>query len=156
MNNITVSTTERNMRYKNGVIHNLLSFPDPLAPWIGKSSFDVLLETNDKRNGDLTDFIALIDALPELKNLLELKEGNDNAITLFVPNNDALALLSPIFTVLGHQGFNSTLQHLLLLNHFVSGNFATTSWWTIPTGTKVNNAERLDSLAGNELLVTIN
>ena len=91
MNNINISLTSYNMYYKNGVVHTLLEYPRPLAPWVGKTMYDVLLETNSKRNGDLSDFIAIIDALPEIVVLMQ--DNSVTATTLFVPTNEAIAVL---------------------------------------------------------------
>lgn len=141
--NERVSLTERNLQYRNGIIHRFDRYPNPLVPWIGKSTFDVLLETNEMRSQDLSGFIALIEATPDFKARLELGEEDMMAITLFVFTNAALAMLDP----------NQLADPNLLLNqHLVAGNFATKSWWMIPTGTKVSDTELvLTSVAGTVL-----
>jgi uncharacterized surface protein with fasciclin (FAS1) repeats len=147
VNNESVSLAERNLRYKNGIIHKFVRYPNPIAPWIGKSTFDVLLETNEKRRQDLSGFIALIEASPDFKVQLELVEGDTTAITLFVLTNDALAALEP----------NQLADpNLLLKHHIVAGNFGTKCWWTIPTGTIVSDTELLlTSQAGTVLELRI-
>ena len=149
MNNINISLTSYNMYYKNGVVHTLLEYPRPLAPWVGKTMYDVLLETNSKRKGDLSDFIAIIDTLPEVFVLMQ-----DNSVTataLFVPTNDAIALSNLTWMKRG-QEYNITMIQQLVLNHIVSGNFVRSCWWTIPVGTQLSdNLLRLESGTGQSL-----
>jgi uncharacterized surface protein with fasciclin (FAS1) repeats len=146
VNNVTVSEEYQNYFFKNGVAHYMLQYPIPVVPYLGKSSFDVLLATNDMRNGDLSHFVSLIESSPNFKFQLQLREGDTKAITLFVPTNRALSLLDP--TLLADPN--------LLLNHVVFGNFVRRRWWVIPTGTKVSDTElRLESQAGNVLNLTI-
>jgi uncharacterized surface protein with fasciclin (FAS1) repeats len=146
---------EQDAMYKNGITYTLSNYFNPIIPWIGKSTMDVLLETNEQRNRDLSAFIALIDASPDLKALLH--EGQNTGKTLFVPINQALSNVNLSQTA------NATMVMQLLLNHVVSGTFARRCWESIPTGTKVSNTDLiLDSQAGYELhlkieeVVTIN
>ncbi len=158
MNNVTVSTKERNLRYKNGIIHRLVQYPKPLVPWMKKTIIEVLQETNERRNGDISSFIALIDVLPDMTIQFQATEGNYDATTLFVPTNDALASWDPRLAaeVQSQQALNSTLRQFLK-SHMVSGNFAINCWWNISTGTKVSDKElKLETNAGHELLVEIN
>jgi uncharacterized surface protein with fasciclin (FAS1) repeats len=151
VNNFSISLTSCNMHFKNGVIHNYGEYPNPLAPWIGKSILDVLIETNTTRNGDISDFLALIEDSPNIKFELQLHQGNNKATTLFAPTNDALATMVPTFI-----SDPSSLE-LFLLNHIVEGNFARSCWWAIPTGIKLSETElRLESRAGQVLDLTIN
>jgi uncharacterized surface protein with fasciclin (FAS1) repeats len=155
VNNVTISL-ERDLNYKNGILHNFDRYPVPLVHWIGKSTLDVLLETNDQRNGDLSDFIALIHELPDLK--IQLKNGLPKGMTLFVPTNDALATVVPnLLTSMSQsqETTNSTLRQLVL-NHVVHGNFARRCWWIVPTGTHVSDTElMLTSQAGQVLQLNI-
>jgi len=148
VNNVTIVTTE-NIHFKNGIYHGFIRYPNPLVPWIGKSLLQVLLETNDRRNGDLSNFLALLEASPasDLKDLLQ-EQGNRKATTIFVPTNEALSrLLDP--ALLADPTFP--------LNHVVTGNFARRCWRTIPTGTKLSDTElRLESQAGKILDLKIN
>jgi hypothetical protein len=120
-NNVSISTTQYNQFYKNGVVHNLLQYADPLMPWIGKSLFDVLVETNEKRRGDLSVIIDLIQkSLDDTKNLLELRAGDTSATTLFAPTNAAMAAMN--LTALA---LDETTLFTFLENHLVSGNDTT-------------------------------
>jgi uncharacterized surface protein with fasciclin (FAS1) repeats len=149
VNNVGISESEQNYFYKNGVAHYLLQYPIPVVPYLGKSSFDVLVRTNEMRGGDLSDFIALIESSADFKFQLQLREGDNKAITLFVPTNGALSTLDPSLLV------GPDLQNLLL-NHVVSGNFVRRRWWVIPTGTKVSDTELLLETQGGQVLnVTI-
>ena len=150
MNNITVSTPDSNIYLKNGIMHRIAQYPNPVAPWIGKSLLDVLWETNDARDGDLSDFLALIDASPNITNQLELREGDTSATTLFVPTNDAMESLDSA------QLHDPSLPQQLLLNHTVAGNFAKRFWEGIPTGTQVSSTElTLETQAGQVLVLSI-
>jgi hypothetical protein len=82
VNNVGISESEQNYFYKNGVAHYLLQYPIPVVPYLGKSSFDVLVRTNEMRGGDLSDFIALIESSADFKFQLQLREGDNKAITL--------------------------------------------------------------------------
>jgi uncharacterized surface protein with fasciclin (FAS1) repeats len=127
VNGVNVSKSERNIFVKNGVGHTLEQFPTPLVPYFGKSLFDVLQEANVKCNGKLSNFIALIESVPDVKVQLQLQDGDIKAKTLFAPTNEALAAV----------GSPSTTRLLddanLLLNHIASGNFVKHRWWVIPT-----------------------
>jgi uncharacterized surface protein with fasciclin (FAS1) repeats len=150
MNNINISLTSYNMYYKNGVVHTLLEYPRPLAPWVGKTMYDVLLESNNKRKGDLSDFIAIIDALPEIVVLMQ--DNSVTATTLFVPTNEAIALSNLTWMKQGQDNNNSTMIQELVLNHIVSGNFVRSCWWTIPLGTNLSdNQLRVESDAEQSL-----
>jgi uncharacterized surface protein with fasciclin (FAS1) repeats len=146
------------MHYKNGIVQDFSQYPDRFVPWQGKSTFDVLLETNKFRNGDLSDFIALVDCFPDLKGQLQLKKGDDAATTLFVPVNDALVAFDPSLTAEAQcRNFTNSTVEQHWRNHFVSGNFATSCWWSIPIGTKMSDTElRLESQAGKVLDLMIN
>lgn len=148
VNNETISVSERNCHFSNGISHAFLHYPDPVVPWFGKSNFDVLLETSIARHGDLSDFIALIDSFPTLKS--QLQEVSKSATTLFVPTNEALANMDQSVLV------DPVSLQQFLLNHFVSGNFARRCWWLIPTGAKVSDTElRLETQAGQTLNLKI-
>lgn len=104
-----------------------------------------------KRNGDLSVFIGLIEESPDIMNQLLLEDGDTKAITLFAPTNDALlAVLEPGLVE------NSLLLRVFLQNHMVSGNFAKSCWWTIPTGTAISATELwLETQAGQLLKLSI-
>lgn len=152
VNNVTI--VEQNLYYKNGIVHNFLHYPVPIVPWIGKSMIDVLLETNNLRMGDLTSFIALIDAMPDLK--LQLQGVGSSPTTLFVPINSALSMLdSELIDQGGQEGSNTTLEQLVL-NHVVNGNFVKSLWLSIPTGIVINStALELQSCSGHLLALSI-
>jgi uncharacterized surface protein with fasciclin (FAS1) repeats len=152
VNNVSISA-ERNLLFKNGVKHNFEEYPNPIVPWIGKSMLDVLFETNNRRNGDLSSFMALIDASPDLKDQLQTPTGTVKATTLFVPTNDALSSTSTLNQSLLA---DPTFLERFLLNHVVTGNFARSCWWLIPTGSVVSDTElRLESQAGYVLELNI-
>jgi uncharacterized surface protein with fasciclin (FAS1) repeats len=141
--------------YNNGIIHYLNGFFSPATPAMEKSIVDVLVETNEQRNRDLSTFIAMIDALPDITALVLAKEGLGK--TLFVPTNQALS------TVNLNLMANATMMMQFLGNHIVSGNFVKRCWKLIPTGTKLNDTDLIMvSEAGYELhlkiddVVTIN
>ena len=149
VNNNSIIPTEVNLFYKNGVVHTTYEFPNPLAPWYGKTVYDVLLETNQTRNGDISTFIAIIDSYPNLKGQLQEERGV-NGFTLFVPTNDGMAALDASMAVSW-----SDLQQLLE-NHIVGGNFVRRCWWTIPTGLQVSETElTLETQAGQILALEI-
>ena len=142
--------------YKNGITYVLESYFSPIVPWINKSIMDVLLETNQQRNQDLSTFIAMIKTLPDVKALVFEEEGLGK--TLFVPTNQALSNMNPSLMMV-----NGTMAMQFLRNHIVSGNFVKRCWKSIPTGTKLNDTDLiLVSKAGYELhlkiddVVTIN
>jgi uncharacterized surface protein with fasciclin (FAS1) repeats len=149
LNNASISTSVSNQEFKNGVVHALSHYPNPLVPWIEKSTFDVLLETNALNKCNLSSFIAMVEASPDFKSLLELHNGDTSATTLFVPTNDALATFD--LSLLG----DSNMQQLLL-NHVVSGNFVRRFWEGIPTGAKLNDTDLvLETQTGSLLHLTI-
>ena len=131
VNNVIVAT--RNVHVNNGIVHNLLHYPDPLAPWVNHSMMDVLLELNANRRGDISVFIGFINTIPDLLQQL-MEVGRDAATTIFVPTNRAFNDL----TMLIPEGY--TLLDLVL-NHVVSGNIATCCWKTIPMGTQISDTE---------------
>ena len=160
MNNINVSMTFRNVYYKNGVVHTLLEYPRPLAPWVRKTMYNVLLETNVKRNSDLSAFITIIDTLPAIMLLLQ-DNSSSTGTTLFVPTNDALKLSNLTWMTLqqdqDNNNNNTDMMQQLVQNHIVSGNFVRSCWWTIPIGNMVSDNElRLVSVAGQSLDLMIN
>jgi hypothetical protein len=151
IDNVNVEVPDSNIYFKNGVVHGINNYPFPIVPWVGKSMLDVLMETNDARGGDLSDFIALIGASPNITTQMELGEGDKSATTLFVPTNYAMASLD-----LTQLADPSVLQQLLL-NHTVAGNFAKRFWKDIPTGTVVSSTElTLETQAGQVLVLSIN
>jgi uncharacterized surface protein with fasciclin (FAS1) repeats len=150
VNNFTISTTSNSRYYKNGVVHTVLEYPKPVVPWLGKSILDVLHATNDKRTGDLSDFIAFIAITPDIQMLLQDNSSN-TATTLFVPTNDALAVWNLTLMEQGQEN-NITMIHQLVQNHVVDGIFVQSDWQMIPTGTQLSNNElRLESFAGKSL-----
>jgi uncharacterized surface protein with fasciclin (FAS1) repeats len=141
VNNFTIHWRERDRCFRNGVIHHLQNIPNPLAPWFAKSNYDVLLETNKQRNGDLSNFIAMVNASSDLKFKLQAGPG---PTTVFVPNNEALATLLDLDTKATLESgviIQSSWLYQLMLNHLVTGNFAISAWNTIPAGTKVSDSE---------------
>ena len=86
---IPFASNDTNFLFGNGFLHNLDVFPSCFIKWLGKSSYDILLETNENQNGDLSDFVTLVEA-SGLKELLQIGPG---PVTLFVPTNNALATL---------------------------------------------------------------
>ena len=153
VNNVAI--TEQNLYYKNGIVHNFLHYPVPIVPWIGKSMFDTLIETNELRMGDLSSFITLINTMPDLK--VQLQRLDSSPTTLFVPMNSAMAMLDlNLIEQGGQEGTNSTFRQLVL-NHIVNGNFARSFWLSIPTGIVINDtALELESSAGHLLTLSIN
>lgn len=153
VSNVTISTTSNNRHYKNGVVHTILEYPEPLVPWLGKSILDILHATNNERNGDLSTFIALIAITPDFYLLQET--DSNTATTLFVPINEALAVWHLTLIDQGQEN-NNTLIQQLVHNHIVNGNFVKSNWQKIPTGIPLsNNKLRLDSIAGQSLDVLI-
>ena len=145
VNNNTVIPTEVNLFYKNGVVHTTYEFPRPLAPWLAKTVYDVLLETNQARNDDLSTFIALIDSSPDLKGQLQQERGLVG-LTIFVPTNDGMATVDPNVME------DPTLLQNFLLNHFAAGNFVRRCWWTMPTGTRVSDTELMLNTQAEQIL----
>jgi uncharacterized surface protein with fasciclin (FAS1) repeats len=150
INNNTMIPTELNLFFKNGVAHTSYQYPKPLTPWVAKSVYEVLVETNDSRNRDLSTFLAMIESHPELKGEL-LKERALEGLTVFVPTNDAMATIPSNLTATTND------PTTFLLNHFVSGNFVRRCWQIIPTGTHVSDTElTLETQAGQILSLEIN
>jgi uncharacterized surface protein with fasciclin (FAS1) repeats len=151
VNNNTMEAVGDAKEFSNGYVYNFLTYPNPFAPWIGKSLFDVLVETNSVHNGDLSRFIALVEASPQVKEKIELQKGSTQATTMFVPTNNALATLlddDQMKLLLS----NATLQQLLLTNHLVDGNFATLCWWITVPGYNASSTElQLETQAGQML-----
>jgi hypothetical protein len=178
INNVSMSEIQRDWHFKNGAMHIILDYFHPMVPWIGKSSLDVLLQTNQELNGTLSIFISLINSWPFLKNQLQLQKENINATTLFAPTNNALiydtdanltamisnATRSPILNQ-SNAEIDPTLQQFLL-NHIVTGNFAQRCWWDhIPVCVNASFLElKLESQAGqvlsilaiNNMMITMN
>jgi uncharacterized surface protein with fasciclin (FAS1) repeats len=155
VNNVSLKMEERDGIYQNGISYSLSEYFSPIVPWIVKSIMDVLLETNEQRNQDLSAFIAMINTLPDIKALVLEEERLGK--TLFVPTNQALSNVNLSLIA------NASMVMQFLRNHIASGNFVKRCWESIPTGTKVNDTELiLDSKAGYELhlkiedVVTIN
>ena len=149
LDNVSVLTNSSNKHYKNGVVHTLLEYPKPFVPWLGKSLLDVLHVTNDKRKGDLSDFIAFIAITLDIQMMLQADSAT--ATTLFVPTNDAIAVWNLTLMEQGQEN-NITMIQQLVQNHIVDGNFVHSDWQDIPTGTQLSNNElRLVSLAGKSL-----
>ena len=154
VDNVTMVVDPRDQHFQNGVMHIFLECPKQLAPWIGKSMNNILQETNNLRQGDISGFISLVKAMPDLFDKLEAK-GNEG-ITLFVPTNDALALSDP--SLLEEiQGELDSQQQQIVLNHVVTGNFARSCWWVASEGTVMSDsALMLESQAGLILDLKIN
>ena len=140
------------IRCTNGIIHDVESVPDPLVPWMYKSNYDILLEVNIQQNGNLSDFIAQVNA-SALKDRLMMEDDN-TPITLFVPTNDAMSTIVPDDS--DNISNVSSSSYQLLLNHVVQGNFVIRDWLRIPTGKKVSETElELTTDAGNVLKVVV-
>lgn len=153
LNNATLSTIQQEF-CRNGVIHRLTHYTYPLMPWLEKSTYDVLLETNRLRKGDLSNFIALLNASTEWKIQLEQGPEGNCGTTLFVPTNEALGGTLALGTFLANASSAITTQRFLE-HHFVNGiNFAVRSWWkTVPTANQVSaNELRLETQAGGPML----
>jgi uncharacterized surface protein with fasciclin (FAS1) repeats len=149
VNNISISVSERNILYENAIRHTMVQYPSPPVPWFSKSTFDILLELNKTRGGDISRFIDLIKSETDVHLQLQFDEALSKATTLFVPTNDALGTLEPNVLV-------SPVLNRLLRNHLVSGNFVKKLWYVIPTGTQVSSTELLlESQAGQVLELEI-
>jgi uncharacterized surface protein with fasciclin (FAS1) repeats len=123
-----------------------------MLPYLGKSVYDVLVETNQARNLDLSTFVAMIDGYPDLKGQLQEERGLEG-LTVFVPTNDAMTTVFSDLTVADEP---TALLHDFLLNHFVSGNFVRRCWQIIPSGTHISNTElSLETQAGHTLSLEI-
>jgi hypothetical protein len=138
-------------RYLNGVVHNMASVPVPFVPWFDKTNYDILLEANARRNGDLSDFLRIVDSSDVVR--ARLQDENGQPITLFVPTNEALSRLISTENIFDTSATESSAR-LLLLNYMVDGNFVTNAWWRTPTGVKVSETELLLSTeSGKEVTV---
>lgn len=148
--NTTILTTSKDIHYKNGVVHTLMEYPLPSAPWLGKTMQDILKETNKERKDDLSDFIAYIAVTPDIQ--MRMQTTNSTlATTLFVPTNNAIAAWNHTWMQQGQENVNTTIQQLVQ-NHIVDGNFVKCNWWMIPTGIKrSSNDLRLQTIAGQTL-----
>ena len=155
MNNITIiNTPPESSQFKNGIIYSLNDYPSPIVPWIGKTLYDILQELNHLHGGDLSGFIALIEAMPDLFG--KLKASSFDATTLFVPTNEALALLDPTLLEEIQGELDPTTNHLVL-HHVVNGNFAKSCWSTTSIGNMISSTElRLESRIGQVLDLTMN
>jgi uncharacterized surface protein with fasciclin (FAS1) repeats len=152
VNNNLMIPTEINKFFKNGVIHTSYEFPKPLVPWLGKSLYDVLVETNQARNLDLSTFVAMIDMYPDLKGQLQ-EERALEGLTVFVPTNDAM---TTVLSDLTAADAPTALLHDFLLYHFISGNFVRRCWQIIPTGTYISDTElSLETQTGHTLSLEI-
>ena len=150
--NFTIDGMEvlkRDITYTNAVEQELAHVPNSLVPWMYRTDFDVLLEVNAQRGGDLSEFIALLKS-SNLTEQMKMEVG-DRPITVFVPTNDALS------TIVTSDTFDAASSaHQLLLNHLVVGNFVTNSWLRIPTGNKISDTKlQLTTQAGNTLDVLV-
>ena len=117
-----------------------------MVPWIGKTFYDILQESNDKNGGSLSGFIALVEAVPDLFG--KLNASSFDATTLFVPTNEALALLDPTLLEEIKGDLDLTIQKLVL-NHILAGNFAISCWSTTSNGNVISSTEvRLVSQSG--------
>jgi uncharacterized surface protein with fasciclin (FAS1) repeats len=152
VNNNLMIPTEINKFFKNGVIHTSYEFPKPLVPWLGKSLYDMLVETNQARNLDLSTFVAMIDMYPDLKGQLQ-EERALEGLTVFVPTNDAM---TTVLSDLTAADAPTALLHDFLLYHFISGNFVRRCWQIIPTGTYISDTElSLETQTGHTLSLEI-
>ena len=145
---IPFAFNDTNFLFSNGFLHNLDEFPSCFIKWLGKSSYDILLETNENQNNDLSDFVTLIES-SDLKELLQTGPG---PVTLFVPTNNALASLDS--QILEFEGMIDTTSALyqLLLNHLAHGNLVTKFWKRIPTGIQLSDTTlQLGTYANNNL-----
>jgi len=149
--NFTVNGGEiagANIFYSNGVEHELTHVPSALVPWMYKTNYQMLLEVNEQRNGDLSDFVALVN-VSDLKETLML-EDHDKPITAFVPTNAALAAINVSASA------SSSVSHALLLNHLIDGNLVLNSWQKTGIGTVVSDSELMViTKAGHPLTVEI-
>lgn len=151
---ILISTLHSNQFFSNAVMHTVEQYADPPMPWLGKSIFDVLLETNEKRHGDLSDMIDLIQASPdEIKNLLDLRVGDTSAINLFAPTNAAMATMNLTAALIR----DDTTLSTFLESHLVSDNFARRFWRYMPISAEATDSSlKMTTRAGRVLDVKIN
>jgi hypothetical protein len=69
-----IDRMERNLHFLNGYLHALAYFSWDFIPWARKSNYDILMDTNDRRQGDYSLFISLIEA-SNLKKKLSMGSG---------------------------------------------------------------------------------
>jgi len=154
-NSMSSSSTEQNIILKNGVIHNSMEFPMPLVPWINQSTWEILLETNDQRQGDLSIFIDFVNRTQSILSMFQ--NDYDNGITVFVPNNTAFSVWMDDSNYHATTN-NSTFVEILLSKHISPCNFARNCWRTmdIVCGKKISSTElKLTSNFGNAFNLTI-
>jgi uncharacterized surface protein with fasciclin (FAS1) repeats len=159
INGVPLSHVERNKQCINGYLHNMVDFPFSFVKWLGKSNYDILLETNEKRNGDLSRFIDLIDASRDLKQRLQ---NGTELMTIFCFTNEALSKLeAPILVELDKVSAAGVIDsfsdiHQLLLNHVVSSIFARNVWKDFSPGKRVSDTElQLVTQAGKLISLVI-
>ena len=153
-NGVPLHNVERNLHYANGYLHKLAEFPYTFVSWFGKSNYDILLQTNEERGGDLSRFIELIDA-SDLK--IRMSREGLGPMTVFCFTNQALSEFENV-PGQGHTfDYDETLGlieassdlHQILLNHVLEFNFVRKVWQRFPIGTKVSDMElRVLTLAG--------
>ena len=154
-NGIPLHKGEQNQHFINGYLHNLADFPYTFMSWCVKSSYDILLQTNDERGGDLSRFIEFIDA-SDLKIPMKRMDEGLGPMTVFCFTNQALSEFENVpgqghifdYNTTGLIEASSDL-HQILLNHFLAFNFVRKVWQRFPIGTKVSDTElRVLTLAG--------
>ena len=125
-----------------------------VAVLLDQALYDILQESNDLHGGGLSGFIAMIEAMPALFG--KLNATSFDASTLFVPTNEALAILDPTLLEEIQGELNPTIQQLVW-NHVVDGNFARSCWSTTSIGSVISSTElMLKSQIGQELHLTMN
>ena len=139
VNDVTI--VESTQYYRNGVMIFISGFPRPYIPWVEKSLYEILIEANIRRGGDLSTFISIVNNTVDFKK--ELQADGTGAITLFAPSNENLS------TSMG----NLTI---FLNNHIAVGNVATRAWKTIPTGIILNDTHlSLETFGGTTLVLAM-
>ena len=139
VNDVTI--VESTQYYRNGVMIFISGFPTPYIPWVEKSLYDILIEANIRRGGDLSTFISIVNNTVDFKK--ELQAHGTGATTLFAPTNENLS------TSMG----NLTI---FLNNHIAVGNVATRAWKTIPTGIILNDTHlSLETFGGTTLVLAM-
>jgi len=139
VNDVTI--VESTQYYRNGVMIFISGFPRPYIPWVEKSLYEILIEANIRRGGDLSTFISIVNNTVDFKK--ELQAHGTGATTLFAPTNENLS------TSMG----NLTI---FLNNHIAVGNVATRAWKTIPTGTILNDTHlSLETFGGTTLVLAM-
>ena len=141
-----------NNLYTNGISHHLESVPDLLVPWMYKTNYEILLQVNEQRDGDLSNFIALVNA-SDLKDML-MMDDDSKPMTVFIPTNEALSTV----VVNSDDLINNTssFSYQLLWNHVVDGNFVISTFWRIATGKNFNKTEhQVTTNVGNILDIEV-